>query len=75
MKVVYVKTILDKLAEAIHKSHRDNRKIEYIELDPCEFNDFRREMSHYHVSHISYRGCSSSVMDFAEFQGVKIRCR
>lgn len=44
MKIIFKKTMLEKLNDVIHQSRLDNKEIEKIVLNKKEWEDFKRDM-------------------------------
>lgn len=47
MRVIYKKTVLDRILDEIHKAKAQRKEIEFILVTPQEFDEIRRDLSCY----------------------------
>lgn len=61
MKVVYVKSVIEKILEARDAAQRAGKKIEYIELNTAEWDELARQ---FFVETLSYKGVKLLGMSY-----------
>ena len=61
MKVVYVKSVIEKILEARDAAQRAGKKIEYIELNAAEWDELARQ---FFVETLSYKGVKLLGMSY-----------
>lgn len=61
MKVVYVKSVIEKILEARDAAQRAGKKIEYIELNAAEWDELARR---FFVETLSYKGVKLLGMSY-----------
>jgi hypothetical protein len=69
MKIIYQKTIAEKIRDAVHEAKRDGKCIEKIVLTKSEFDELKREYKLY-----ALRSDDSYYQYGVMYYGVLIQC-